>query len=513
MFFETTIRRIAIFAGLLALFSLPPTATAQSATEQDIIRKTTEANYDSLLHSYYINKNSILVDGHYERLVEQIYIDFESIPDSVIEQRLNALPTIIPMTYNEVVRKYINMYVRTIGRRLDILLSLSEFYYPMFEEVFNAHNLPLELKHLAIVESALNPRATSHAGAAGLWQFMYRTGRSYGLEVNSLVDARRDPYASTVAAARYLKDLYAIYNDWSLALAAYNCGPGWVNKAMARSGGKTDFWQIYRHLPRETRGYIPAFIAVNYVMNYYYAHGLAPNKIEIPVYTDTLQLRHEVLYCHVAQYVDISVEELRELNPQYRTDLVPVSSGFKKLTLPVGLVPQMIRMEDSIYQATRDSLTHKPVSVTTTAMSDRIVHKVRKGETIGKIARKYGVKERDLRRWNNKRNDMLQIGERLVIYKNGEPPAKTSSSAKKAAPAAAAPSQATQQGSTVAEAVQPHEDNTKPHTSKPVKHTVRKGDTLSEIAARYGVSVADIKRWNNLPNTRINIGQKLIVKL
>ncbi len=512
MFFETMIRRIILFVVLLAQVSLPCASWAQISEEQEILRKTTEANYDSLLHSYYIMKYKGVIDNHYEHRVEQIYSDFEMIPDSVFFLRLQSLPTIIPMTYNDVVRRYINMYVRTIGRRLDVILSLSEFYYPMFEEVLNAHGLPLELKHLAIVESALNPRATSHAGAAGLWQFMYRTGRSYGLEVNSLVDARREPLASTVAAARYLKDLYAIYNDWTLALAAYNCGPGGVNKAIARSGGKQDFWQIYNYLPRETRGYIPAFIAVNYVMNYYYAHGLAPKKIEIPVHTDTLQLRSDVLYCHVAQYVDVSVEELRELNPQYRTDLVPVSSGFKKLTLPVGVVPQMIRMEDSIYRATRDSLMRKPVAVVTTS-SDRIVHKVRKGETISKIARKYGVSESAVRKWNKKRNNNLQIGERLVIYKNGVVPIKTKEASKttKTEEKKNQTNGIQTDTTNISDSQKQQQGNKNTPKSKPAKYTVRKGDTLSEIAQKFGVTVTELKRWNRLSGTKIGVGQVLIV--
>ena len=468
-------------AAWLAAFVLVA-AVAAAQTRGDEVETQTRKNYDSLLHSYYVQKYTHAIDRYYAKGADLECADFDQVPDSVLRRRLRALPTVIPLTYNQEVRKYIKMYLRVIGGRLDVLLSLAEYYFPLFEEELNKAGAPLELKYLAIVESALNPRATSRAGAAGLWQFMYRTGRGYGLEVNSLVDERRDPLKSTQAAARYLKDLHGIYGDWTLAMAAYNCGPGGVNKAMARSGGKHDFWQIFPYLPRETRGYIPAFIAAAYVMNYYYLHGLAPNRIELPIHNDTLRLRHDALYCFIAQYADMEVEELRDLNPQYREDLVPVSSGSHTITLPVDKIAQVIRVEDSIYRATRDSLSVRPVQVA--APHNKVVHRVKRGETLARIASKYGVSQADIKRWSHKKSNAVRVGERLIIYRNGKEPAG-------ARPAAHQPAK---------------------QAKAKVYYTVKSGDSLSSIAKRHGTTVARLRTLNGLRGDRIIKGQRLRVR-
>ena len=510
MLSRKNLRRVAALASvamLLAVLSLPGSAQAQGGGNgQYDVRQAMQANYDSLLRSYYVTKYRGIIDDRYDHKVEQAYVSIDETPDSVFMRRLQALPTVIPMTFNDEVRSYIKFYVRTIGRRLDVVLSLGEYYYPLFEEVLSQNGVPLELKHLTIVESALNPKATSRAGAAGLWQFMYRTGRNYGLDVNSLVDERRDPVESSVAAARYLRDLHNIYDDWTLAIAAYNCGPGTVNKAIARNGGKHDFWQLYGYLPRETRGYIPAFIAVNYVMNYYYVHGLCPKSIEIPIHNDTIRLQHDALYCFIAKYGGVSVEEIRALNPQYRTDLVPVSSGYRKLTLPVDIIPKVIRVEDSIYKATRDSLMVKPVRMATNTATDRIVHKVRKGETLAKIAKRYGVSEHDIRGWNHKRSSALHAGERLVIYKNGKP-ASVDAAAKRNA-ANVGDTVSLTAGSTSADTIVAAKATA---ASKPQYYTVRQGDNLGIIAKKHGITVSNLRKWNNLRNDRIQVGQKLKV--
>ncbi|MCQ2300713.1 MAG: LysM peptidoglycan-binding domain-containing protein [Bacteroidales bacterium] len=532
--------------SMTSVAQVQPVRTQQE-TEVDMlyISNRDVANYDSLIHSYYLRKYTKSVDSHYKRTPSQMSQEFDLIPDSVLAKRLRAMPTIVPMTYNSDVRAYIRMYVRLMEKRCDVMISLSEFYFPMFGEVLARYGVPDELKYLTIVESALNPQATSRVGAAGLWQFMYRTGLNYDLEVNSLVDNRRDPYLSTVAAARYLKDLYKIYGDWTLAIASYNCGPGNVNKAIARSGGKRDFWQIYSYLPRETRGYIPAFIAANYVMNYYHEHGIRPHKIQIPYNADTIHLRQDAYFCHISKFTGIQVEELKVLNPQYRADIVPVSSGFSTLNLPTGKLHTFILFEDSIYRATKDSAEKAPVVVATSEPErERIVHKVKSNETMTKIANRYGVSVNDIKRWNKKKSTTLKAGERIVIYRrnpNYKPPVKP------AAPKADTTQTATKADSRPSSAAadidfsvdpEPIDDDipgaeerleekpapkpaAKP-AAKPqpkpqpkqakVYHTVKKGETLFKISQKYGVTIQQIKKNNNLKSDNIAVGQKLLIK-
>ena len=527
-----TVSPILLVCILFAFLNIVGTAgcRAQGITPQqsDILYISTRdvANYDSLLNSYYLRKYAKSVNQHYDRKVSKVYEEFDMIPDSVLANRLRAMPTVIPMTYNSDVRAYIRMYVRLMSRRCDVMLTLSEYYFPMFGEVLDHYGVPNELKYLTIVESALNPQATSRVGAAGLWQFMYRTGRNYDLEVNSLFDDRRNPYLSTVAAARYLRDLYDIYHDWTLAIASYNCGPGNVNKAIARSGGKHDFWQIYSYLPRETRGYIPAFIAANYVMNYYHEHGINPHKINIPIQNDTVNLKQDAHYSSISKYTGIEVDELRTLNPQYRADIVPVRAGRSALTIPASKLKRFITMEDSIYLHTRDSVGKAQVVTTTDEPEQiRVVHKVKRNETMNKVASRYGVTVSDIKRWNKKRNTTLREGERLVIYRrnpNYRRPAAPKEQ-KKADTVAVASSKEADTAIDYSTTPEPQEDVKPAPVVKPqpkpapkqhttVKHKVSKGETLSSIARKYNTTVPTIKRLNNLHSDKISVGQVLIVK-
>jgi len=395
---------------------------AQNADEAETAVMTARfnASYDSLMHSFYLKNHSIRTRNH-DATVS--VADFDQIPDSVIEGRLKKLHTVIQMSYNKAVRSYIKTYLKIMSNRLDVMTSLCEMYHPMFEETLTAYGVPEELKYLAIVESAMNPQATSRVGAAGLWQFMYHTGKVYDLEVNSLVDERRDPYASTVAAARYLRDLHRIFGDWILAIAAYNCGPGNINKAIARSGGKTGYWEIYPYLPRETRGYIPAFIAATYVMNYYPEHGIKPHRIELPSRNDTVMLSSDAMYCFVEQYAGVSAEELRTLNPQYKTDFVPGSTGKYHLTLPADKVHGFITAEDSIYVHTQDSLQKKPVAAIEKEVKpsggkgggSTVYHKVKQGETLTKIAAKYGTTVAQIKKRNGLKGDRIRAGQRIRV--------------------------------------------------------------------------------------------------
>lgn len=247
--------------------------------------------------------------------------------DSVYIDRLSRMPTVMEMPYNEIVRKFIDMYAGRLRNQVSFMLSACNFYMPIFEEALDAYNLPLELKYLPIIESALNPSAVSRAGAGGLWQFMIGTGKMYGLESNSLVDDRRDPIKATWAAARYLKDLYDIYHDWNLVIAAYNCGPGTINKAIRRSGGETDYWSIYNYLPKETRGYVPAFIAANYVMTYYCDHNICPMETNIPESTDTIQVNKNLHFQQIADLCNVPMDQIRSLNPQYKKEIIPGESS------------------------------------------------------------------------------------------------------------------------------------------------------------------------------------------
>lgn len=411
-----------LLACILILSFLSPLAAQESGREPDNLSNVYVSNYDSLMNGYYMRKYARSSSRHNRNISS---IEFDRIPDSVIARRLDDLHTVIPMTFNSEVRAYIKMYLNRMASRLDVMLTLSDYYFPMFEETLNKYGVPEELKYLTIVESAMNPLATSRAGAAGLWQFMYHTGKNYDMEVNSVVDDRRDPYKSTVAAARYLHDLHEVFGDWTLAIAAYNCGPGNINKAMSRFGGRGNFWQIYRYLPQETRGYIPAFIAAIYVMKYYPEHGLKPQKFTLPIHSDTIMLNEDALFCYVSRYTGVSMDELRVLNPQYRADFIPASSGNYSISLPIDKIDLLIRYEDSIYVHTHDSLAAKPVEVEayngrqSQPVKERAksakYHVVKKGETLSSIARKYGTSVRSLRKKNGLRNDKIRYGQRIKL--------------------------------------------------------------------------------------------------
>lgn len=396
-----------------------PRVEAQESDAELMTRRYSES-YDSLLNSYYMRRFA----HHHLRSASVFSVDeFDLVPDSVIENRMRALHTVVPMAMNSEVRAHIRLYLRIMSRRLDLTLMQQERFFPIFQEALDRYGVPDEVKYLTIVESALNPEATSRVGAAGLWQFMYNTGRVYDLEVNSVLDERRDPVASSYAAARYLRDLHDVFGDWTLAIAAYNCGPGNINKAIARSGGKRDFWEIYYNLPRETRGYIPSLIAVIYVMNYYEEHGLRPSELESPIRTDTVVVDRDVLMHYVSQSTGVEMAALRQLNPQYRVDLVPGSSGRMAITLPTSKVEMFIKSQDSIYRWSADSLLRRPVKVAPTASKSTShsrggsghYYTVRRGDTLSSIARKHGVSVQTIKKRNGLRSDKIRVGQKLKV--------------------------------------------------------------------------------------------------
>lgn len=346
------------------------------------------------------------------------------LPDSIYKIRLQALPLIIEVPYNEVVRKYILRYIKHSPRQLAALQRKSEYYFPIFENIIARHQLPYELCYLSIVESALNPQARSHMGAAGLWQFMPATGKRYGLEVNSLVDERMDPIRSTEAACKYLSDLYDIFNDWNLAIAAYNCGPGNVNKAIHRAGGKRDFWSIYPFLPRETRGYLPIFIAVVYAMNYAGMHGICPSEPLLTMASDTIVTTQRQHLKQIAANLNIPLSELRRLNPQYPRDIIPGNKEYA-ICLPIEKVGEYIDNERTIlaYQADelinnrRDEieLLQRTSVYGGYSINGVTYYKIKAGDTLGGIAKKFHVSVKQLKAWNGLKSDAIRAGKTLKI--------------------------------------------------------------------------------------------------
>ncbi len=380
---------------------------------------------DSLLQNWHI-KTYIDINENCETATTN-----PQFPDSVYIDRLQRIPAIMEMPYNPIVRKFIDLYTDRLRNQVSYMLSAGNFYIPIFESALDAYNLPLELKYLPIIESALNPTATSRAGACGLWQFMLATSKLYGLETNSLIDERKDPVKSTWAAARYLSDLYEIYNDWNLVIAAYNCGPGNVNKAIRRAGGETDYWNIYPYLPKETQGYVPAFIAANYVMQYYCEHNICAMKTNIPANTDTIQVNQNLHFKQIEELCGTNIEELKSLNPQYNTQVIPGDIKGYTLRLPLEQISCFIEQQDTIYNHRSDELFRRRTQVAVTpkvqaaakrespatAKGTLSYHKIKPGETLSVIAKKYKVSVKQIQQWNGLRTTRINAGKSLKIYK------------------------------------------------------------------------------------------------
>lgn len=336
-------------------------------------------------------------------------------------RRLQNLPNVIEMPYNSVVRKFIDQYTGRLRRSVAMMLGASNFYTPIFEDALEAYQLPLELKYLPIIESALNPGATSKAGAGGLWQFMPTTGKRYGLEITSLIDDRRDPVKASYAAARMLKSLYEIFGDWTLVIASYNCGPGNVSKAIKRAGGEKDYWKIYPYLPSETRGYVPAFIAANYVMNYYCEHNICPASTRLPMGTDTIVVSRDVYMEQISEVCGISLEELKALNPQYRTTKIPGNATPCNLRMPMEVIHKFIESGDTVYTHRLSELNkRRPVVDVDEKVASRNNKgakyvKVRSGDTLGAIARRNGTTVAKIKRLNNLKGTNIRAGQRLRV--------------------------------------------------------------------------------------------------
>ena len=400
-------------------------------------------------------------------------------PD-VYKERLSRLPTIIEMPYNSIVQAFIDRYTGDLRRSVAYMLGAQNFYMPVFEEALDAYGLPLELKYLPVIESALNPKIRSKAGAVGLWQFMMSTAKRYNLTINSLVDERRDIVKSSYAAAHYLSDLYKIYKDWNLVIAAYNCGTDKINKAIRRSHGERDYWRIYPRLPQETRGYVPAFIAANYVMNYYCDHNICPLSSDLPAKTDTVMVDRDIHFEQIAHVLNISIDELEDLNPQYRRDLVNGHSELSSLRLPASLISQFIDMEDSIYAFNAKDYKPKRSEV---EVNDNATYLVKKNQ----VERVPAKPEQDKTTDSKSDNDNLQ--EKASSSRSRSKSSRSTSSRR----------------------------STKKSRSKKSKEqtkhvTVKSGDTLSEIAERNGTTVKKLRQLNGIKGSSIVTGKKIRVK-
>ncbi|WP_340064139.1 LysM peptidoglycan-binding domain-containing protein [Ascidiimonas aurantiaca] len=417
-------------------------------------------------------------------------VTFDELPTDTLKARLERINQRTPfnIAYNPSLENVIKNFLKRRRQTLQKLMDKSDFYFPMFEKELDNHDIPLEVKYLSIVESALNPRAKSRVGATGLWQFMFSTGRLYNLEVNSYVDDRMDPVKSTIAAGRYLAKLYEIFGDWDLALAAYNSGPGNVSKAIRRSGGYKNYWNLRPYLPRETAGYVPAFLATMYIFEYAEEHGFKRNKQPAAYFeTDTIKVKKLITFDHISELTGVPREEVEFFNPAYKLDIIPYVEG-KDYTLRLSkeAIGKFVANEDSIYAYVQAELAKKEKPLPQLVkVNSRIRYRVKSGDYLGKIAQRYGVRVSDIKRWNGLRNNNIRVGSRLTIY-----PRK---------PGFQKPTSTTIKSSAT------------PITATAGKvYTVRSGDSLWTIANKFpGISVKNLQDWNNIRGNDLKPGMKL----
>ena len=510
---------IYLLTGLL----LANTAFAQDQIPIDSLEYQTDETFqeemlkemDALLDLWYIKKQignlntGTLTDNN----------EGDCLIDSVVIKRLKRLPTVIPLVYNQAIKSKIELYICKRKRSSSIILGLSQYYFSWMREIFDKYDVPEELIYLTIVESALNPNAVSRAGATGIWQFMYATGKAYQLEVNTFVDDRRDPFKATDAAARHLKDLHNIFNDWGLAISAYNCGAGGIRKAIARSGGKTDFWGVKPSLPRETQNYFPYYVAALYLANYHLEHGIPFAELSIPFAVDTVMVKKELHLQQVAEVLNIDLEELKILNPQYKRLVLPAYNQPYPLRLKHADILRFIEFEDSIYKYKYDELfipmkvyeglfTGVPVN---SADYKKAYHTVKQGESLGTIASKYGLSVYEIKKMNNLSSNSVKSKQKLLVgYEYIKPPHP---------PTKAQPQDTIQSNSPVihTQAEIQKKDSVilqNKTTNEPIIYVVTKGDTLGAIAAKYGTTARKIFDYNNLKDINaISVGQKLKIPL
>jgi membrane-bound lytic murein transglycosylase D len=507
--------RIKALVIVLFLASVSLNATAVNDTiiiqSHDSISSISQ-NLDSLINSWYVK---LALQNNPDSGSDSVIVD---IPDTLYKERLSKINSVVSLPFNDIVKSNILFYIRQKRESLCAILGLKDYYFPMIEDIFDSYGLPTELKYMAVIESALNPNAVSRAGATGMWQFMYSTGRLYGLTINSIVDERRDPVKATHAAAHYLKDMYNIYHDWVLVIAAYNCGPGNVDKAIRRSGNRKDYWGIYYRLPRETRGYIPGYIAATYLLNNFKEHNIKPLPINIPIATDTLMVDKDIHLAQISEVMNIPLGELQALNPQYRTGLIPGSTKRQPLTLPLSHLGDFIDLNDTIRKYKSDvylrrtNLTVNP-SRSTYLPPDvkgktKIYYTVKDGDNLGFIADWYHVGLTDLRYWNDLFGNTIRVGQRIAIFVD---PSKTEYYSKITQMTFAEKqnlSGKTPQTNQIVSIVSTSSD------SEYILYTVQYGDTVWDIVKKFNdVTTSDILALNNISDPgRIQVGQKLKIK-
>jgi membrane-bound lytic murein transglycosylase D len=456
-------------------------------------------------------------------------------PDSVYISRLEKINSIINLPYNNIIRNHIHVYTVRQREKFSVVLGLMDYYFPMFENIFDSFGIPAELAYVAVIESALNPNAVNaKSGATGMWQFMYGTGKMLGLTINSVVDERRDPIKSTYAAARYMKDLYGIFKDWTLVIAAYNCGPANVAKAIKRSGNKNDYWDIYYKLPTETRGYLPQYIAAIYGSTYFADHKLKPLPLNIPLATDTIMVNKDIHLSQISEVMDIPLMELKALNPQYRTGFVPGSSKPYALTLPVTQVTDFIGLDDTIRNYKPETYLTKTTRIAEPSKTSykptagdngqaRIIYTVKKGDNLGLIASWFRVGLSSLRSWNNIYKNTIRVGQKLVIYVdpdkseyfsgiNAMSLEEKQASVGKKVPVNSVNPSAEKRVTTIS----PNLATTAiAETDGEYEiYTVRRGDTIWDIVKKFdNVTSGEVLKLNGISNpSRIMTGQKLKIR-
>ena len=513
----------------------------------ETLNKIFSDKLDSLVSSWYV-QNAFLLDS--TELAEADTLK-QTLPDSTYVQRLQSLQSAVGMSFNNTVKGFITMYTVRKPKLVAIMLGLANYYFPLFEESLAKYGLPMELKYLPIIESALNPAANSSASAVGLWQFMYSTGKMYKLEISTFVDERRDPIKATDAAVRYLRDLYNIYKDWHLVIAAYNCGPGNVNKAIKRCGNAKDYWKIYYRLPKETRGYVPAFIAANYVMNFYQSHNILPKSPDFPIITDTLMVNDYLHFNQVSEVLGIPVEQIRSLNPQYRRDIIPASKERPySLVIPQDEISAYLENESTIHDHRREEFfpnnqivnpqdnfaRHSP----DVKGREKIYYTVKKGDNLGLIASWFRVRSSDLKYWNDIRKNFVKAGQKLAIYvpegqgehyekfnKKSFAEKQKSLSQKPVAStaqklASSTPTKLSSNASSTISSAKPTEqaenkrdvigkNNSQSEKAEFVYYKVCKGDNFWTIAKKFpGVTNDDIMKLNNITKANnLKVGQIL----